>query len=254
MALRARFQEYVEEGLSGRAAAARLKLSAATGVRWLRKMREQGNVAPAAQGRPPGYGKLAPYRSFLEELVGQDGDITLPELAGAMKNPQLYALAGARQLDKHGVVGVGNQYQLVMLADRPLESLVLLRRTVCWDREELLYLDPGPPLPPPVAEALAAKIRAFNADDTLLYAHFSKGMDALIESMLYWLSNTNLGTGARGKGRWRQRRRKGRKGRARGGTRGTVKRGACRYARTRSGHTFLIIRRNNRVGTSRRIQ
>jgi len=85
MALRARFQEYVEEGLSGRAAAARLKLSAATGVRWLRKMREQGNVAPAAQGRPPGYGKLAPYRSFLEELVGQDGDITLPELAGAMK-------------------------------------------------------------------------------------------------------------------------------------------------------------------------
>jgi len=30
MALRVRFQEYVEEGLSGRAAAARLKLSAAT--------------------------------------------------------------------------------------------------------------------------------------------------------------------------------------------------------------------------------
>jgi len=31
MALRARFQEYVEEGLSGRAAAARLKLSAFAG-------------------------------------------------------------------------------------------------------------------------------------------------------------------------------------------------------------------------------
>ena len=85
MALRARFQEHVEEGLSGRAAAARLKLSAATGVRWLRKMREQGNVAPAAQGRPRGHGKLAPHRAFLEELVGQDGDITLPELAGALE-------------------------------------------------------------------------------------------------------------------------------------------------------------------------
>jgi|TARA_B110000211_G_scaffold162274_1_gene183437 transposase len=85
MALRARFQEYVGEGLSGRAAAARLKLSAATGVRWLRRLREQGNITPDTQGRPKGHGKLAPYRAFLEELVAQDGDITLPELAGALK-------------------------------------------------------------------------------------------------------------------------------------------------------------------------
>jgi len=85
MALRARFQEYIEEGLSGRAAAARLKLSAATGVRWLRKIREQGNVAPASQGRPRGHGKLAPHRAFLEELIGQDDDMTLPELASALE-------------------------------------------------------------------------------------------------------------------------------------------------------------------------
>jgi transposase len=85
MALRARFQEYIEEGLSGRAAAARLKLSAATGVRWFRKIRERGNATPDVQGRPKGHGKLAPHRGFLEELVVQDGDITLPELAGALK-------------------------------------------------------------------------------------------------------------------------------------------------------------------------
>jgi transposase len=85
MALRARFQEYIEEGLSGRAAAARLKLSAATGVRWFRKIREHGDATPDVQGRPKGHGKLAPYRGFLEELVAQDGDITLPELAGALK-------------------------------------------------------------------------------------------------------------------------------------------------------------------------
>ena len=85
MALRARFQEYVEEGLSGRAAAARLKLSAATGVRWLRRFRERGDVTPDLQGQPKGCGKLAPHRGFLEELVAQDGDITLPELAGALK-------------------------------------------------------------------------------------------------------------------------------------------------------------------------
>ena len=45
-ALRARFQEYIVEGLSGRAAAARLKLSAATGVRWQHKLRTTGSIAP----------------------------------------------------------------------------------------------------------------------------------------------------------------------------------------------------------------
>jgi transposase len=84
-ALRARFQEYIENGLSGRAAAARLKLSAATGVRWLRKFRDHGDITAAAQGRPSGHGKLSPHRAFLEELIAQDGDITLPELAGALE-------------------------------------------------------------------------------------------------------------------------------------------------------------------------
>ena len=55
--LRTCFGEYIEEGLSGHAAAARLKLSAArlklsaaTGVRWQRKWRETGVIAPEIQG------------------------------------------------------------------------------------------------------------------------------------------------------------------------------------------------------------
>jgi transposase len=40
--LRTWFREYIEEGLSGQAAAARLKLSAATGGRWQRKWHEKG--------------------------------------------------------------------------------------------------------------------------------------------------------------------------------------------------------------------
>lgn len=84
-ALRVRFQEYVEEGLSGRAAAVRLKLSPATGVRWLRRIRDTGTSKASVQGRPKGHGKLAPHQGFLEELVAQDGDITLPELAGALE-------------------------------------------------------------------------------------------------------------------------------------------------------------------------
>ncbi len=80
--LRTRFREYIEEGLSGRAAAAQLKLSAATGVRWQRRWREAGLIEPDVQGRPPGHGKLAAHQGLLEELVSQDGDVTLPELAG----------------------------------------------------------------------------------------------------------------------------------------------------------------------------
>ncbi len=52
--LRTRFLEYIEEGLSGRAAAARLKLSAATGVRWQRKWRETGAIAPDVQWHESG--------------------------------------------------------------------------------------------------------------------------------------------------------------------------------------------------------
>ena len=83
-ALRARFEQYIKEGLSGRAAALRLKLSPATGARWGRAVRVRGNARAAPQGRPKGKGKLAPHRSFFEEIVAEDGDITMPELASAL--------------------------------------------------------------------------------------------------------------------------------------------------------------------------
>ena len=83
-ALRARFQELIEEGFSGRAAALRLKLSPATGTRWSRSIRETGAITLAPQGRPKGKGKLDPYREFLLEVIAQDGDITMSELADAL--------------------------------------------------------------------------------------------------------------------------------------------------------------------------
>lgn len=84
MALRDRFQRYIEEGLSGRAAARRLKVSPATGARWAQAIRTRGHARPAVQGRPKGSGKLAPYRGFFEELIAQDPDITLYELRDAL--------------------------------------------------------------------------------------------------------------------------------------------------------------------------
>jgi hypothetical protein len=44
-------------------------------------MRATGSLAPARQGRPPGGGKLAPYRELLIGWVERDEDITMPELA-----------------------------------------------------------------------------------------------------------------------------------------------------------------------------
>lgn len=87
-ALRARFQRYIEEGLSGRAAALRLKLSPATGARWARRIMTRGHATPAPQGRPRDSGKLAPHRAFFEELVTQDPDITLFELRDALADAE----------------------------------------------------------------------------------------------------------------------------------------------------------------------
>jgi transposase len=84
LALRTRFQKCIEEGLSGRAAALRLKLSPATGARWARQIRTRGHAGPAPQGRPRGQGKLAPHQAFFEELIAQDPDITLFELRDAL--------------------------------------------------------------------------------------------------------------------------------------------------------------------------
>ena len=92
-ALRARFQHYIEDGLSGRAAALRLKISPATGARWAQALRTRGHTDPAPQGRPCGRGKLAPYHAVFEELVAQDPDITLHELRDA--------LAAAEGLEVH---------------------------------------------------------------------------------------------------------------------------------------------------------
>ena len=84
VALRARFQKLIEEGLSGRAAALRLKVSPATGARWGLAIRRTGQARAAPQGRPSGRGKLDPHRAFFAEIIAQDGDITMPELASAL--------------------------------------------------------------------------------------------------------------------------------------------------------------------------
>ena len=82
--LRERVYGEVGGGQSRRAAARRFGVSASTGVRLARRMAETGSLAPARQGRPPGGGKLAPYRTLLTGWVERAGEITPPELAARL--------------------------------------------------------------------------------------------------------------------------------------------------------------------------
>lgn len=82
--LRERFARLILDGASGREAARRLQVSAATGSRWARQIRACGSAPIAPMGRPRGTGKLGPYVGFFKELVMQDPDITLFELRDAL--------------------------------------------------------------------------------------------------------------------------------------------------------------------------
>jgi transposase len=82
--LRDRVYGEIAGGQSRRAAARRFGVSASTGVRLAQRMTKTGSLAPGRQGRPPGGGKLAPYRELLIGWVEAIKDITMPELAGRL--------------------------------------------------------------------------------------------------------------------------------------------------------------------------
>lgn len=83
--LRERIYGDVASGQSRRAAARRFGVSASTGVRLAKRMKETGSLAPPRQGRPPGGGKLAPYADRLIGWVEAEPDISMPELAAKLE-------------------------------------------------------------------------------------------------------------------------------------------------------------------------
>lgn len=82
--LRDRIYGDISAGESRRSAARRFGVSASTGVRLAQRMKETGSLAPSRQGRPPGGGKLAPYRDLLIGWVEAERDISMPELAARL--------------------------------------------------------------------------------------------------------------------------------------------------------------------------
>ncbi len=83
--LRERVYGLIEAGHSRRAAARHFAVSPSFAVKLAERVEVTGSARPARQGRPPGSGKLAPYRAFLLSCVEARPDITMPELAAALQ-------------------------------------------------------------------------------------------------------------------------------------------------------------------------
>src|SRR5215470_15390965 len=82
--LRQRVVERVAGGQSRRGAAENFSVSPSFSVKLVARHARTGSLAPARQGRPPGTGKLDPYRAFLIGRVNGKPDITMPELAAEL--------------------------------------------------------------------------------------------------------------------------------------------------------------------------
>lgn len=80
--LRRRVTDAISKGQSRRAAAEQFAVSAATAVRWQKRLEETGSSEPDVMGRPKGSGKLGPYRDAIIAKVETQPDITMPDLAG----------------------------------------------------------------------------------------------------------------------------------------------------------------------------
>lgn len=84
--IRDRFRRLFEDGVSGREAARRLMISAASSSRLAGRLKRGASLQPAANPRKSGRGKLAPFHDFLIEVITQDPDITLSELRDALEH------------------------------------------------------------------------------------------------------------------------------------------------------------------------
>ena len=81
--LRRRVIDAIDGGLSARAAARRFSIGISTAINWHRRWREEGTIAPRAQGQPGG-SKLDAHEAFILALVERERDIALHEIAARL--------------------------------------------------------------------------------------------------------------------------------------------------------------------------
>ena len=80
MDLRERVIGLVLEGHSARSAARTLRVSASTAVKWVRRWRDSGSVAPGYMGGHAGRSPLEAEAAWLNALIAAEPDLTLREL------------------------------------------------------------------------------------------------------------------------------------------------------------------------------
>lgn len=78
--LRRRVVDAIEHGLSCRQAAERFGVSASSAIRWLDRLKKQGDVAAQRQGGDRKSGRIEAEADFLLGAVAETPDITLVEL------------------------------------------------------------------------------------------------------------------------------------------------------------------------------
>jgi len=101
--LRERIIGFIEDGGSRRGAAGRFGVSASCAIKLMDRFRRTGSAVPGRRGGS--VGKLAAHKDFLLRRVKEKPDITMPELAEALKAETGAAAAPAslsRFLIRHG--------------------------------------------------------------------------------------------------------------------------------------------------------
>ena len=78
--LRRRVVDAIEHGLSCRQAAQRFGVSASSAIRWLDRLKKQGDVAAKRQGGDRKSGRIEAEADFLLGEVARTPDVTLAEL------------------------------------------------------------------------------------------------------------------------------------------------------------------------------
>jgi transposase len=83
--LRRRIIASCRQGIAYRQVSDVYGVSASCAVKLAARARQTGSLEPDTLGRPPGSGKLEPYRDFLIDTVTARPDITMPELAARLE-------------------------------------------------------------------------------------------------------------------------------------------------------------------------
>ena len=109
--IRERVVSLVEDGYSCHEASRRFRISAASAVRIMQRVRRTGSVAAAAQGRPR-ISKLDAISDFLKARVEAVPDITMPELAAELLDA--YGVrATPAMLSRHLIHRLGYTYKKI---------------------------------------------------------------------------------------------------------------------------------------------